>query len=632
MLGGMNPIMASTDGLVPGWRRPAAAVVIAATAAMAVLTGLVVVGEASSQSLGAGLLWLDVAAGVASVALLPALYTRWPVPAALALAVLAAVSPAATPAATAATLQVALSRPFRVAAWVAAAGAAGHAVRGLWRPQAGLSYGWWLLLVVAVQAAILGCGALVHANRALIAALRERASRAEAEQARRVAEARLVERTRMAREMHDVLAHRLSLLATYAGALEYRPDAPPAQLSRAAAVIRDGAHQALEELRDVIGVLRDEPGDPGPGTVSAAERPQPTLADLPRLASESTEAGHAGSAGDHAPGRPAGPARHRPHRLPDRPGGADQCPQARGRPAGPADRVGHAGRGPGHRHPQPAGRRPGRPWRDTRQRHRADRAGRARPAGGRADRVRPGRPRVPAPGLAAVDGMSPGDMSPGGGRPGPIRVLIVDDDPLVRSALAMMLGGSDEIEVAAEAADGDEVEAAADAHTIDVALMDIRMSRVDGVEATRRLRARSRPPEVIVLTTFDADELVLRALRAGASGYLLKDSQPARIVAAIRQVAAGEPILSPAITRRLIGLAAAGHHEAEQARRAIDGLTAREREVVLGIAAGKSNADLAGELYMSVATVKAHVSHVLAKLGLDNRTQIALLAHDAGLA
>lgn len=223
-------------------------------------------------------------------------------------------------------------------------------------------------------------------------------------------------------------------------------------------------------------------------------------------------------------------------------------------------------------------------------------------------------------------------MSPADGRAGPIRVLIVDDDPLVRSALAMMLGGTEDIEVAAEAADGDEVGAAADAHTIDVALMDIRMARVDGVEATRRLRARPRPPEVIVLTTFDADELVLRALRAGASGYLLKDSQPARIVAAIRQVAAGEPILSPAITRRLIGLAAAGHREAEQARQAFDGLTARERDVVLGIAAGKSNADLARDLCMSVATVKAHVSHVLAKLGLDNRTQIALLAHDAGLA
>jgi DNA-binding NarL/FixJ family response regulator len=214
----------------------------------------------------------------------------------------------------------------------------------------------------------------------------------------------------------------------------------------------------------------------------------------------------------------------------------------------------------------------------------------------------------------------------------PIRVLIVDDDPLVRAGLVMMLGGADGIEVVAEAADGDEVEAAANARTIGVVLMDIRMRRVDGIEATRRLRRRPQPPEVIVLTTFDADELVLRALRAGASGYLLKDTPPARIVEAIRRVAAGDPILAPAITRKLISLAAADHREAERARHALDGLTGREREVVLAIAAGKSNAELARDLHMSVATGKAHVSHILAKLGLDNRTQIALLAHDADLA
>ena len=213
----------------------------------------------------------------------------------------------------------------------------------------------------------------------------------------------------------------------------------------------------------------------------------------------------------------------------------------------------------------------------------------------------------------------------------PIRVLIVDDDPLVRAGLALMVGGAEGIEVTAEAADGDEVEAALDAHTIDVALMDIRMRRVDGIEATRRLRRRSHPPEVIVLTTFDADQLVLRALRAGASGYLLKDTPPDRIVDAIRRVAAGDPILSPAITRRLISLAAADQQQAERARHSLGTLTNREREVVLGIGRGQTNADLARELFMSVATVKAHVSHILAKLGLDNRTQIALLAHDADI-
>jgi DNA-binding NarL/FixJ family response regulator len=214
----------------------------------------------------------------------------------------------------------------------------------------------------------------------------------------------------------------------------------------------------------------------------------------------------------------------------------------------------------------------------------------------------------------------------------PVRVLVVDDDPLVRAGLTMMLDGAEGIAVVAEAGDGDEVSAAADAHAPDVVLMDIRMPRMDGIAATRRLRRRRNPPEVIVLTTFDADELVLRALRAGASGFLLKDTPPAQIVDAIGRVAAGDPILSPSITRRLIDLVAADDGSRDRARAALASLTGREREVVLAVAQGKSNAELAGELHMSVATVKAHVSHILTKLDLENRTQIALMAHDAGLA
>jgi DNA-binding NarL/FixJ family response regulator len=217
------------------------------------------------------------------------------------------------------------------------------------------------------------------------------------------------------------------------------------------------------------------------------------------------------------------------------------------------------------------------------------------------------------------------------GANGEIRVLLVDDDQLVRAGLTMMLDGAHGIEVIGEAADGDEVPAAVDAHAPDVVLMDLRMPRTDGITATRRLRARARPPEVIVLTTFDADENVLGALRAGASGYLLKDAAPADIVAAIRRVAAGDPILSPAITRRLMDRAVAQAGTGQQARKAIAGLTAREREVVLGIARGETNAEIAARLYMSVATVKAHITRILAKLGVGNRTQVALLAHDADL-
>jgi DNA-binding NarL/FixJ family response regulator len=212
-----------------------------------------------------------------------------------------------------------------------------------------------------------------------------------------------------------------------------------------------------------------------------------------------------------------------------------------------------------------------------------------------------------------------------------IRVLLVDDDALVRAGLTMMLDGANGIEVVGEAADGDQVPAAVDAHAPDVVLMDLRMPRTDGITATRRLRARPRAPEVIVLTTFDADENVLGGLRAGASGFLLKDCPPDQIVEAIHRVAAGDPILSPAITRRLMDRAVATAGTREQARAALAGLTPREQEVVVGIARGETNAEISARLYMSVATVKAHITHILTKLGLGNRTQIALLAHDADL-
>jgi DNA-binding NarL/FixJ family response regulator len=212
------------------------------------------------------------------------------------------------------------------------------------------------------------------------------------------------------------------------------------------------------------------------------------------------------------------------------------------------------------------------------------------------------------------------------------RVLLVDDDALVRAGLSMMLHGTDGIVVVGEASDGDEVVAAIELHRPDVVLMDIRMPRLNGINATEIVRSRPRPPEVIVLTTFDTDDNVLHALRAGASGFVLKDSPPAQIVEAIRRVAAGDPILSPSITRRLMDRAAFEAGALEAARHAMNALSPRERDVVSAVAEGLTNADIAEQLYMSVPTVKAHVTHILTKLGLTNRTQIALLAHDAGLA
>jgi DNA-binding NarL/FixJ family response regulator len=210
-------------------------------------------------------------------------------------------------------------------------------------------------------------------------------------------------------------------------------------------------------------------------------------------------------------------------------------------------------------------------------------------------------------------------------------VLIVDDDPLVRAGLVMMLGGAPDITVVGEAKDGTEVLPMVDRHSPDVVLMDIRMPALDGLSATEALRARDSAPEVIILTTFDADVHVLRALRAGAAGFLLKDTPPGEIVAAIRQVAQGLPVLSPAVTRRLINHVAETDHDQRGvlARRRLDQLSDREREVAVAVGQGKSNAEIARELFLSVPTVKTHVSSVLTKLGMNNRVQIALLVHDA---
>lgn len=214
-----------------------------------------------------------------------------------------------------------------------------------------------------------------------------------------------------------------------------------------------------------------------------------------------------------------------------------------------------------------------------------------------------------------------------------VRLLLVDDDPLLRSGLKLMLAPEPEIEVVGEAGDGDEVLAAVDLHRPDVILMDIRMRRVDGIQATRLVRAQPSAPAVILLTTFDADELVVRGLEAGALGFLLKDSSPAEIVSAIRNVHAGDGMLSPSVARQLIALVA-GDGEAgarrEAARRRLEDLSPRELEVALRIGRGQSNAEIGAELHISVGTVKSHTSQLLAKLGADNRVQVALLVQEAG--
>jgi DNA-binding NarL/FixJ family response regulator len=238
--------------------------------------------------------------------------------------------------------------------------------------------------------------------------------------------------------------------------------------------------------------------------------------------------------------------------------------------------------------------------------------------------------------------------------PASVRVVLVDDDPLVRAGLRMILGGTPTLTIVGEAGDGIEAVDVVTRLRPDVVLMDIRMPRRDGLEATRLLLApgqsRSTPsstgagavtggaggggtkPRVIVLTTFDTDAMVLEALRIGASGFLLKDTPPAQLVAAVHAVAAGQPILSPSVTAQLIAsVTQVDDSRATAAKARLGLLTEREHEVAVAIGRGLSNAEIASELYMGVPTVKAHVSRLLAKLDADNRVQIAITVHDAGL-
>ncbi|HEY8473987.1 MAG TPA: response regulator transcription factor [Natronosporangium sp.] len=216
-----------------------------------------------------------------------------------------------------------------------------------------------------------------------------------------------------------------------------------------------------------------------------------------------------------------------------------------------------------------------------------------------------------------------------------VRVLLVDDDPLVRTGLRLLLGGAPDLIVVGEVGDGADAADAVRRLAPDVVLMDIRMPVLDGIDATRSITGRGEPaPAVLVLTTFDSDRNVLAALRAGAAGFLLKHTPPEQIVDAVRRAAAGEPVLSPSVTRRLIDQVAGTDPTPPDrhrlAREKLAQLSEREREVAVAVANGWSNAEIAARLFMSVGTVKAHISSALTKLDLTNRIQLALLAHDAG--
>jgi len=212
-----------------------------------------------------------------------------------------------------------------------------------------------------------------------------------------------------------------------------------------------------------------------------------------------------------------------------------------------------------------------------------------------------------------------------------IRVVVVDDEPMVCAHLRTILGSAPDIEVVDEAHDGAAGVAAVTRNRPDVVLMDLRMPVLDGIAAIEQIVKLGNPPVVVVLTTFDADQYVLRALRAGAAGFLVKSTPPEDLIGLVRVAAEGHTVLSPAAARRLIAASADSQPARERARKQVSSLTEREVEVLTGLGEGLSNAQIAARLYLSEATVKGYVSRMLDKLGLGNRTQAGLLAHDAGL-
>ncbi|MCP9620361.1 response regulator transcription factor [Nocardia otitidiscaviarum] len=212
-------------------------------------------------------------------------------------------------------------------------------------------------------------------------------------------------------------------------------------------------------------------------------------------------------------------------------------------------------------------------------------------------------------------------------------MVLLDDEELVRSGIAMILEAGGGIEVVAQGEDGRDIVELVHRHRPDVVVTDIRMPRVDGLEVTRRVRALSDPPAVVVLTTFGLDEYVHAALEAGAAGFLLKDTPPRELARGIEVVAQGDAVLAPAVTKRMLETFSRGTgSQRREALTRLDLLTDREREVALAVATGAGNAEIARTLHMSESTVKVHLSRVIAKLDMENRTQVAILVHRAGLA
>ena len=441
--------------------------------------------------------------------------------------------------------------------------------------------------------------ALAEAARNRRTAIEEAARRAVAD-----------EQARIARELHDVIAHSVAVIVVQAGAAGDVFDSRPDQARAALRSIEDAGRDALRELRRLLGAVRPE-------AVAAPMPPQPGLDQLDELAEPLRAAGltvvvnREGPPSDLPAGVDLSAYRIVQEALTNtlRHARASAC---RGHLPVSVRRVGDRGGRQRAWHVPTVRRRARlRSHRDARTCGAARRI-----AGGRAHRPR----RVPRPRPPSV-----------GRRAMTIRVVIADDQTLVRAGFRMILDARDDIEVVGEAEDGDEAVALVEALAPDVVLMDVRMTGVDGIEATRRIVAGGSPARIIILTTYDLDEYVFAALRAGASGFMLKDVRPADLVEGIRVVARGDALLAASVTRRLLDRFVQVLPDPAHAPPDLGELTEREVEVLHLVASALSNAEIAEQLYLSEATVKTHVSSVLRKLGLRDRVQAVVYAYDVGL-
>jgi DNA-binding NarL/FixJ family response regulator/signal transduction histidine kinase len=462
-----------------------------------------------------------------------------------------------------------------------------------WWAEAPVS-GFVLLTGMATAAVVLGLN--VRTRRSYTAALEERAAQLERERDQQGRLAVAAERARIAREMHDIVAHNLSVMIALADGATFMAQRDPAQSTGAMEnVSRTGRH-ALGEMRRLVGVLRDDD--------AAALAPQPGLSDLDSLLEQVRAAGLRATLDTSGPPIALGAgAELAVYRL---------VAEGACRRAAVLRRGRRRGRGHGRRRRAAARfRRRARARWDARARRRLRRGARGRPcARRRLARARTARER------------------------GVIAVLLADDQPLLRMGFRMILEAQPDMRVAGEAADGEEAVERTAALAPDVVLMDVRMPGIDGIEATRRIIGSGSAARVLILTTFDLDEYAFSGLRAGASGFLLKDAPPDQLLGGIRAVARGDAVVAPTVTRRLLDAYAHQfpdeHAPATRSARH-DPLTEREREVLLAVAGGLSNAEIAERLVVAEATVKTHVGRILSKLGLRDRVQAVIFAYETGL-